>query len=128
MRALTLARVWLFVALLALCTCARTRGGGGQAYYRNNRAHGAVREEWDHKGLYVNWWEVEPLVLQMPWGLKTMWHNRMMPLVEEWAGGEALERTDIYGIRIYQRGARLLSHVDRCAPQLPLPCPSLALP
>ena len=87
--------------------------GSVQAFYHNNKAHGAVREEWDHKGLYVNWWEAEPLVIQMPWKLKTMWHDRMRILVEEWIGGEALERTDIYGIRVYQRGARLLSHVDR---------------
>ena len=53
--------------------------GSVQAYYHNNRAHGAVREEWDFKGLYVNWWEAEPLVLQMPWGLKTMWHGESMP-------------------------------------------------
>ena len=40
-------------------------------------------------------------------------HDRMRILVEEWIGSEALERTDIYGIRVYQRGAQLLSHVDR---------------
>jgi len=51
--------------------------GSIQAYYRNNREHGAAREEWDDKGLYVNWWEVEPLVIQMPWALKTMWHDRL---------------------------------------------------
>jgi hypothetical protein len=29
--------------------------GSIQAYYQNNKGHGAVREEWDYKGLYVNW-------------------------------------------------------------------------
>lgn len=53
------------------------------------------------------------MVIQMPWALKTMWHDRLMLLVEDWIGGEPLERTDIYGIRVYQQGARLLSHVDR---------------
>jgi hypothetical protein len=46
-----------------------------------------AREEWDEKGLYVNWWEAEPRVLQMPWALKTLWHDRMRGLVEDWIGG-----------------------------------------
>jgi hypothetical protein len=75
--------------------------------------HGSTREEWHGKGVYVNWWEVEPIILQMPWQLKTMWHERLKLLVQEWIGGYSLERTDIYGIRTYQKGARLLSHVDR---------------
>ena len=87
--------------------------GSIQAYYRNNRAHGAVREEWDYKGLYVNWWESEVLLLTMPVALKNHWHERLRGVVEEWIGGEELELTDIYGIRIYQKGARLLPHVDR---------------
>mmetsp|Transcript_50578 Transcript_50578/g.100023 ORF Transcript_50578/g.100023 Transcript_50578/m.100023 type:complete len:611 (-) Transcript_50578:128-1960(-) len=87
--------------------------GSIQAYYHNNKGHGAVREEWDHKGLYVNWWEVLVEVIQIPWQLKLKWHERMRGLVEEWIGGEELERTDIYGIRVYHKGARLLSHVDR---------------
>lgn len=36
-----------------------------------------------------------------------------MPLVSAWAGGVELEPTDIYGMRIYQRGAVLYPHVDR---------------
>jgi len=87
--------------------------GSIRAYYYNNRPHGSAREEWDRKGLYVNWWESEPRVIQMPWQLKTMWHNRLMRVVEDWIGGIPLERSDIYGIRIYKKGARLLSHVDR---------------
>jgi len=38
---------------------------------------------------------------------------RSQVLVEDWIGGYELEKTDIYGIRVYQKGARLLSHVDR---------------
>jgi hypothetical protein len=37
----------------------------------------------------------------------------LQPLVSEWAGGVELEPTDLYGMRIYQRGGVLLSHVDR---------------
>mmetsp|Transcript_10135 Transcript_10135/g.12299 ORF Transcript_10135/g.12299 Transcript_10135/m.12299 type:complete len:504 (-) Transcript_10135:91-1602(-) len=87
--------------------------GSIQSYYYNNKQHGAAREEWHGKGVYVNWWEVEPVILQMPWQLKTMWHDRLQVLVEEWIGGYELEKTDIYGMRTYQKGARLLSHVDR---------------
>ena len=32
-------------------------------------------------------WEADPLVLQMPWTLKTRWHEQLKPLVEEWIGG-----------------------------------------
>ena len=35
-----------------------------------------------------------------------------MTLVERWSG-VSLELTDIYGMRRYERGARLLTHVDR---------------
>ena len=42
----------------------------------------------------------------------------MKPLLEAWVGGGGsvsvpLEKTDMYGIRTYTRGARLLSHLDR---------------
>ena len=72
-----------------------------------------MREEWEHKGVYVNFWEADPLLIALPWGLKTEWLFALKPLVEEWIGGEALEKTDIYGFRVYQEGARLLKHVDR---------------
>ena len=36
-----------------------------------------------------------------------------MFLVQEWIGGYELEMTDIYGMRRYEDGARLLTHVDR---------------
>lgn len=40
------------------------------------------------------------------------WQARLQTLVEAWSGVE-LELTDIYGMRRYEDGARLLSHVDR---------------
>ena len=81
--------------------------------YNYNNKHNAAREEWDHKGYFVNWWEVTPYLLGMPWGLKKYWQGRLMELVEKWIGGIPLELTDIYGIRRYEDGARLLTHVDR---------------
>jgi hypothetical protein len=72
-----------------------------------------VREEWESKGFFVNWWEVDAFMVQMPWNLKRVWQGRLKELVEGWAGGEELELTDIYGMRRYQEGARLLHHVDR---------------
>lgn len=80
-------------------------------YYWNNR-HNKVREEWDMKGLYVNHWEVDPYMIAMPWNLKRYWQSRLKSVVEAWAGVE-LELTDMYGMRRYEKGARLLTHVDR---------------
>jgi len=80
-------------------------------YYYNNR-NNKVREEWDSKGLYVNWWDVDAYMIGMPWGLKTYWQSRLKVMVENWSGTE-LELTDIYGMRRYEDGARLLTHVDR---------------
>jgi len=44
--------------------------------------------------------------------LKNVWQKRLMVLVSAWAGVE-LEQTSMYGLRQYEAGARLLSHVDR---------------
>jgi hypothetical protein len=40
-----------------------------QSYYYNNR-HNSLREEWETKGLFVNWWESDVYMVSMPWGLK----------------------------------------------------------
>ena len=37
---------------------------------------------------------------------------RLLDVVQEWAGVD-IEQTDLYGMRQYTRGARLLTHVDR---------------
>ena len=85
--------------------------GSIQTYYYNNRDHG-VREEYD--GHTINWYDVDPFFIGMPWGLKGYWQTRLRALVEKWIGGNiTLENTDIYGMRRYEDGARLLSHVDR---------------
>lgn len=80
-------------------------------YYYNNKNNLAL-EEWDSKGLFVNHWEVDVFMIGMPWGLKKFWQDRLRSLVEIWSG-ETLELTDIYGMRRYEEGARLLTHVDR---------------
>jgi len=38
-------------------------------YFYNNR-HNSFLEEWDDKGVFVNWWESEVAVIVMPWALK----------------------------------------------------------
>ena len=50
--------------------------------------------------------------IQIPWNLKRRWQGRLRELVQAWAGVE-LEETDMYGMREYTTGARLLTHVDR---------------
>ena len=81
------------------------------AHHYNNRHH-LMREEWQNKGLFVNWWERDAHMIGMPWELKRYWQTRLKTLVEAWAG-IPLELTDIYGMRQYGEGARLLMHVDR---------------
>mmetsp|Transcript_36583 Transcript_36583/g.44157 ORF Transcript_36583/g.44157 Transcript_36583/m.44157 type:complete len:507 (-) Transcript_36583:32-1552(-) len=81
------------------------------AYYYNNRNF-TIREEWDGKGVFVNWWEVDVHFIQLPWGLKQMLQERLKTMVEEWTGVD-LEETSMYGLRQYEEGARLLTHVDR---------------
>ena len=44
--------------------------------------------------------------------MKKYWQRRLKTLVEEWSNTK-LELTSIYGLRQYNEGARLISHVDR---------------
>jgi len=84
------------------------------SYYYNNRSppH-KVLEEWGrHKGVFVNYWETDVNFIQIPWHLKKRWQTRLLRLVEAWTGVE-LDITDMYGMREYTKGARLLTHVDR---------------
>jgi len=81
------------------------------ALYYNNRHH-KQREEWKGKGVFVNWWEADCQFLPIPWGLKALWQTRLKDLVQAWAG-VPIEQTDMYGLRQYEAGARLLTHVDR---------------
>jgi hypothetical protein len=85
--------------------------GAIYAYFYNN-LKSAVREEWGGKGIFVNWWAVDPLMVTLPPALKNTWHSSLLPILEAWVD-EELEATDLYGIRIYQDGAVLTSHVDR---------------
>ena len=39
-------------------------------YYYNNRNNYALEEWGANKGIFVNWWEVDALVIIMPWKLK----------------------------------------------------------
>eukprot|EP00578_Thalassiosira_sp_NH16_P024176 CAMPEP_0181101030 /NCGR_PEP_ID=MMETSP1071-20121207/13524_1 /TAXON_ID=35127 /ORGANISM="Thalassiosira sp., Strain NH16" /LENGTH=526 /DNA_ID=CAMNT_0023183829 /DNA_START=83 /DNA_END=1663 /DNA_ORIENTATION=- len=84
------------------------------SYYYNNRdpPHKGLEEWGRHKGVFVNYWETDVNFIQIPWHLKRRWQTRLRELVEAWAGVE-LETTDMYGMREYTKGARLLTHVDR---------------
>jgi len=81
------------------------------AFYYNNR-NNVVNEEWEGKGFFVNWWEADVKFVAIPWRLKEIWQLRLATLVSAWSGVE-VEQTSMYGLRQYQGGARLLSHVDR---------------
>jgi len=81
------------------------------SFYYNNRMN-KIREEWDGKGYFVNWWETDVYFVQVPWNLKEKIQIRLRDLVSEWAGTN-VEQTVMYGLRQYESGARLLTHVDR---------------
>mmetsp|Transcript_10711 Transcript_10711/g.21554 ORF Transcript_10711/g.21554 Transcript_10711/m.21554 type:complete len:644 (+) Transcript_10711:3-1934(+) len=81
------------------------------SFYYNNR-NNVVNEEWEGKGVFVNWWETDVKFVSLPWDLKHAWQQRLNTLVSEWAG-VPIEETSMYGLRQYEGGARLLSHVDR---------------
>mmetsp|Transcript_23084 Transcript_23084/g.34191 ORF Transcript_23084/g.34191 Transcript_23084/m.34191 type:complete len:599 (+) Transcript_23084:99-1895(+) len=85
--------------------------GAMGAFYYNNRNH-KYREEWRGKGVFVNWWETDVNMIQIPWSIKDIWQKRLVDLVSDWAG-VPVEQTVMYGLRQYQGGARLLTHVDR---------------
>ena len=85
----------------------------GAYYYNNRNSPHKVHEEWGrHKGVFVNYWESDVNFIQIPWHLKKRWQGRLLKLVEAWTGVE-LDITDMYGMREYTQGARLLTHVDR---------------
>ena len=86
--------------------------GSIRAFYYNNM-HSTAHEDWSWTERNVNWWTAPSYMVVAPFGLKARWQDTLKDLVEEWIGGVPLENTDIYGIREYKRGARLLSHVDR---------------
>eukprot|EP00560_Eucampia_antarctica_P009426 CAMPEP_0197828226 /NCGR_PEP_ID=MMETSP1437-20131217/4854_1 /TAXON_ID=49252 ORGANISM="Eucampia antarctica, Strain CCMP1452" /NCGR_SAMPLE_ID=MMETSP1437 /ASSEMBLY_ACC=CAM_ASM_001096 /LENGTH=607 /DNA_ID=CAMNT_0043429391 /DNA_START=24 /DNA_END=1847 /DNA_ORIENTATION=+ len=85
--------------------------GSMGAFFYNNR-HNKHREEWSGKGVFVNWWQTDVFMLQIPWSLKQIWQMRLVDLVSKWAGVPC-EQTVMYGLRQYEAGARLLTHVDR---------------
>lgn len=85
----------------------------GAYWYNNRHEPHVIHEEWGkHKGVFVNYWETDVNFIQIPWNLKKRWQRRLKEMVEAWTGVE-LETTDMYGMREYTKGARLLSHVDR---------------
>jgi len=85
--------------------------GSMGAFYYNNR-NNKVREDWLGKGVFVNWWETDVFMIQIPWNMKGIWQKELADLVSQWAGVPC-EQTVMYGLRQYETNARLLTHVDR---------------
>lgn len=81
------------------------------AFYYNNRQN-KVREDWKGKGVFVNWWETDVFMIQIPWTMKDIWQRELADLVSAWTGVPC-EQTVMYGLRQYETNARLLTHVDR---------------
>uniref|UniRef100_A0A7S3P4Q4 Uncharacterized protein n=1 Tax=Amphora coffeiformis TaxID=265554 RepID=A0A7S3P4Q4_9STRA len=101
------------------------------AFYYNNR-HYKIPEE-NMVDVTINWWQSPVYLIPLTWELTSMVHERLLPIVSAWinggghAGGQndttpttstttttiPLEQTMLYGLRQYETGARLLTHVDR---------------
>jgi hypothetical protein len=87
--------------------------GSIQAFFFNNDSpHHRAVEVWNVGDRHHNWWETRTNMIVAPWRLKGYWQSGLRPLVEEWVGLE-LEASDIYGLREYKNGSRLLFHTDR---------------
>mmetsp|Transcript_29057 Transcript_29057/g.29397 ORF Transcript_29057/g.29397 Transcript_29057/m.29397 type:complete len:472 (+) Transcript_29057:50-1465(+) len=83
-------------------------------YYNNDRVNGSTWEEHDADDVSINWYHTPTDLIALPWALKGYWQDRLYEMVQSWIGeGTVLEDTDLYGIRRYNSGARLLTHVDR---------------
>lgn len=75
-------------------------------------ASAAITTTARHKRVFVNYWEADVNFIQIPWNLKRKWQGRLKELVGAWLGLE-LETTDMYSMREYTKGVRLVTHVDR---------------
>lgn len=85
-------------------------GAMGTFYYNNRNFK--VREDWLGKGVFVNWYETDVFMIQIPWIMKSIWQKELADLVSQWTGVPC-EQTVMYGLRQYETNARLLTHVDR---------------
>lgn len=54
--------------------------GSMSAFYYNNR-HNKCSEEWEGKGVFVNWWESSVYFIPMPWGLKVILTSNLCQFV-----------------------------------------------
>ncbi|KAJ1441573.1 hypothetical protein B484DRAFT_304358, partial [Ochromonadaceae sp. CCMP2298] len=76
-------------------------------------------ENWPRGNTYVNHWDsktsmvsLEDRQLRGGQDLKSLVWETVKPILEEWTGHQ-LEPTSMYGVRVYNSGAMLSTHVDR---------------
>lgn len=83
-------------------------------YYHNNR-HSNFTEVFAPSAgvVFMNYWEQATQLLPVAAELKKEWQHALKGYAEAWIGGIELEPTFFYGMRIYNEGAVLYSHVDR---------------
>jgi len=77
----------------------------------NTHKNNQELERWDPGNSYVNHWEANPTMVQLPWQLKEQIFAEMKPILESWSGQE-LEPTSCYGVRVYKNNSILRRHVD----------------
>ncbi|CAB9496503.1 Ankyrin Repeat [Seminavis robusta] len=90
-----------------------------QEFWNKNR-HRALEESWPKGNTYVNHWEGRSLMANvestdMVGGgqvIKQQIWNAARDTIQEWTGQRVAE-CSLYGVRIYEEGAVLATHVDR---------------
>ena len=72
-----------------------------------------INEEFAGKEDMIKGGESELMSFDHLPALKNLIHQQLLPIHQEWIGGQNIEPSFIYGIRSYKRGATLTKHVDR---------------
>ena len=73
----------------------------------------AQNEVFDGKEHIIKGGETEILSFDAMPSIRTLIHNQLLPIHQNWIGNNDIEPSYIYGIRSYKRGATLEKHYDR---------------
>jgi|TARA_R100000084_G_C4651805_1_gene150198 prolyl 4-hydroxylase len=73
----------------------------------------AVNEEFDGKEIMIKGGDTEILSFDALPSIRTLIHNQLLPVHQQWINNEDIEPSFIYGIRSYKKGATLEKHYDR---------------
>ena len=72
-----------------------------------------VDEQFEGKSDIIKGGESELMSFDHLPSMKSLIHQQLLPVHQEWIGGQSIDPSFIYGIRSYKKGATLTPHVDR---------------